>query len=240
MDPRHLDNLAAIEATYWWSTAKRALVSALLRRHLPPPGLLIEGGVGAGTNLLCFRELGYAVQGLDRSPEAVGYCRERGVPARVHDLERPWPFEAGPARAVALLDVIEHLTEPVRALEHAAALLEPGGGVVITAPAIPWLMGPWDELLGHRRRYTPDLLREQAAAAGLQVIWMSHWNAFSLPPALLVRAAERLRGRRDGAEFPPVPERVNAGLQRAAALERRLLERRALPLGLSIAAVLRR
>lgn len=240
MDTRHLDNLAAIEATYWWNTAKRDLVAWMLARWLPPPGVLIEGGVGAGTNLSTFRELGYEVHGLDLSPEAIEYCRALGVHARVHDLEQPWPFEPGSVRAVALLDVIEHLPDPALALRNAAALLEVSGGVVVTVPAIPRLMGPWDEMLGHRRRYTPALLTEHAADAGLRVRWMTHWNAFSLPPALLVRAAERLRGHRESAEFPPVPDAVNAGLKLAARLERRLMEDGSLPVGLSIAAVLTR
>lgn len=238
MDVRHLDNLADIEATYWWSVAKRDLVRKLLTQWAPPPGMLVEGGVGAGTNLVAFREMGYEVRGLDASPEAIGYCRDRDVEASVHDLQEPWPVEPASLRVVALLDVLEHLEDPALALKNAAALLEDGGHIVVTVPAIPWLLGPWDEMLGHLRRYSPDMLTAHAEAAGLQVRWWSHWNAFSLAPALMMRLAEKVQGHRDSAEFPPVPAPVNAGLLAAARVERKLMTMGPVPLGLSIAAVL--
>ena len=51
MDPKHLDELIAIERNYWWHVAKRELVIELLDRFAPPPGLLIEAGIGGGGNL---------------------------------------------------------------------------------------------------------------------------------------------------------------------------------------------
>src|SRR5437016_8194 len=70
MDPRHLQELMAVEQHYWWHRAKRALVLDVLRRALAPPGRLVEGGVGAGGNLAAFARLGYQVSGLDIAPEA--------------------------------------------------------------------------------------------------------------------------------------------------------------------------
>ena len=195
MDPRHLQELMAVEQHYWWHRAKRALVLDVLRRALAPPGRLVEGGVGAGGNLAAFARLGYQVSGLDIAPEAVAHCRKLGLDdVQVHDLQRPWPVAAGSARAVVLLDVLEHLPDPAGALRHAADALAPGGGVVVTVPAGPSLMGPWDRMLGHYRRYTPRMLRAQAAEAGLRVRWVSHWNAFTYPAAWVVRRLERRRG----------------------------------------------
>ena len=77
-------------------------------------------------------------------------------------------------------------------------------GMDETVPAGPLLMGPWDAMLGHRRRYTSSLFRSQARAAGLRVAWLSHWNSFSLPPALVVRTVEKALGGQRSAEFPPV------------------------------------
>lgn len=241
MDLRHLHELATVEDTYWWHRAKRALVLELLKQHCPPPGRLIEGGLGAGGNLRAFAEAGYQVSGFDLMPEAVAHCRQCGL-AEVcqHDLQEPWPVPAQSARAIVLLDVIEHTPDPVGILRHAAQAVAPGGGIVVTVPAYPWLMGPWDEMLGHHRRYTAGLLREQARAAGLRVAWLSHWNAFTLPAAIVVRGSERIFRRPRGAEFPAVSPRVNTWLSRCAAWERRWLRHGSVALGLSLVGVLKR
>lgn len=239
MDHKHLDALIAIERTYWWHVAKRALVLGLLRKHAPPPGRLVEGGVGGGANLLAYRDLGYEVTGFDLIPESVEHCRGLGLEdVRVHNLQEPWPVPPRSARAAVLLDVIEHVAEPALVLRNAADLLGAGGKVIVTVPAIPSLMGPWDEMLGHYRRYSPRLLREHAREAGLKVRWLSYWNSFALPPALVIRGLEKRRGGRRSAEFPPVSPFMNATLKGLAAAERGWMRLAPVPAGLSLAAVL--
>ncbi|MBX6314020.1 MAG: class I SAM-dependent methyltransferase [Isosphaeraceae bacterium] len=240
MDPKHLEELIAVESRYWWHVSKRRLVTALLKKYLPPPGRLIEGGVGGGGNLVAFREMGYDVSGFDLMPESVEHCRRtlQIADVAVHDLGEPWPAEPRSARAVVMLDVIEHVPDPVRVLRNAAELLEPGGGIVVTVPAIPALMGPWDEMLGHYRRYSRPMLREQAEAAGLTVKYLSHWNSFTLPAAIAVRLFEKMTGQRRSAEFPAVSPTVNALLKGLANAERRLITRVPLSSGLSLIGVL--
>lgn len=238
MDERHLDELIAVEGSYWWHVAKRELVIEQLLRHFPPPGRLVEGGIGAGGNLRAFRELGYEVWGFDVSPAAVAHCQKLGlVNVLVHDLEGPWPIPARSARAVVLLDVLEHLADPVAVLKQAGEALAPDGGIVVSVPAGPALMGPWDVMLGHRRRYTRRLLRDQARAAGLNVLWMSHWNAFTYPAAVIVRLFEKWRKRPRAAEFPPVRPMVNRMLVGCARVERWWLRRAPAPCGLSLLGV---
>jgi SAM-dependent methyltransferase len=241
MDPKHLDELITVERGYWWHVAKRALVTELLRRHFPPPARLIEGGVGGGMNLLAFRDMGYRVSGFDALPESVAHCHELGLgDVRIHDLQEPWPVADGPAQVVVLLDVLEHVPDPVAVLKGAAATLDERGGIVMTVPAIPALMGPWDRMLGHYRRYTRRMLRAQARAAGLQLTWVSHWNAFTLPPALVVRTLEKLGRHGRSAEFPPVSPAINSLLIAAASAERLLIGTVGMPAGLSLVGILKR
>lgn len=240
MDRRHLEELVAVEERYWWNVAKTRLVLDLLTRHAPAPGRLVEGGVGACGNLRRFRGAGYEVVGLDASPEAVAHGIARGLDVRVHDLERAWPVERESARAVVLLDVIEHLEDPVAALRGARDVLSAQGHLFVTVPAYPWLMGPWDRMLGHRRRYTRKLLLTHARQAGLVPRWISHWNLATLPAVLATRMAERVSAVERGAEFPKVPDVVNAALGMVMAAERRLLRVAPAPFGVSIAAVFSR
>ena len=173
--------------------------------------------MGGGANAVAFRGLGYEVRGFDLMPDSVDHCRGLGFEGfRVHDLQEPWPAEAGSARAVVMLDVIEHVPDPIQVLRHAAAALRPGGAMIVTVPAVPALMGPWDRMLGHHRRYTRRMLRRQAGAAGLRVAWLSHWNAFTYPAALVVRLAVKYRDGRRSAEFPRVAPAVNRLLTNSA------------------------
>jgi SAM-dependent methyltransferase len=239
MLPKHLEELIRVEQGYWWHVAKRALVVELLRRYFPPPARLVEGGIGGGGNLLALHDMGYQVAGFDLMPEAVEHCRQlRPIDVRQHNLQEPWPLEPGTADVVLMLDVIEHTALPVQVLKNAAKILRPRGGVIVTVPAYPWLQGPWDEMLGHYRRYTGRVLRQQAREAGLKTAWLSHWNSFTLPAAVAVRLAEKMLGHKRSAEFPQVSPRVNGLLKGCAGAERSWLRRIPLPVGLSLVGVL--
>jgi SAM-dependent methyltransferase len=238
MDPAHLEDMIRQENTYWWHVAKRELVRGLVARRFPPPGALVEGGVGAGGNLLLFQSLGYETRGFDMLEASVEHVRARGARVDVHDLDQPWPVADGSTRVVLLLDVVEHVADPVATLRNAKRVLAPGGGVIVTVPAYQWLYSPWDRALGHRERYTVRLLRRHAEAAGLKLTWWSHWNSFTLPPAILMRLKERLFGSRSAAEMPKVSPMVNSMLLTAAAAERAMIRLIRVPFGLSIAGVL--
>ncbi len=239
MQPEHFNELAELEDSYWWHVAKRQLIVELLQRHAPPPGLLVEGGIGSSRNLVEFQQLGYDVHGFDIAQEAVNYGHEKGLDGvQIHDLEEPWPIET-PIKAVVLLDVIEHVADPAVVLRNASSRLTADGAIFVTVPAYPWLFSDWDSKLGHHRRYTVSTLRQNAADSGLKLSWVRHWNSFTLPAAIASRGIDRLFGRRSDASFPRVSSSVNSLLLRFAGLERRLLLNCGLPVGLSIVGVLK-
>lgn len=242
MEKSHLQELIDLEDNYWWHIAKRKLATSLLKEHFPPPGRVVEGGVGSARNLVEFQRLGYQVSGYDLMEESVEHARSRGLDdVRVHDLADPWPVEGDSIDAVVLLDVIEHLEDPVRVLSHARQALRVGGGVIVTVPAYPWLFSEWDQRLGHFRRYTGKMLRKHAEQSGLQVAWLQHWNAFSLAPAIVVRGFQRLFPRDRPSAFPRVSPLVNNALLQLAGMERWCLRSKLpVPFGLSLVGVLKR
>lgn len=238
MQAAHLQELVELEETYWWHVAKRELALKLLKRHAPAPGGLIEGGIGSARNLLAFRDAGYDVLGLDLMPEAVQHAKMRGIEhVMQHDLNAKWPVHPGSAKAVVLLDVIEHVEFPTRVLEHAREALEPEGIVIVTVPAYQWLYSEWDQALGHYRRYTKKALRDQARTAGLKIVRLTHWNSFTLPAAVAVRTAQKLVPSGMPADFPRVSEFANRMLTKCAGVERWWLSKAPVPCGLSIVGV---
>ena len=145
--------------------------------------------------------------------------------------------------AAFMLDVLEHLDKPAQALRQIAARLLPGGRLVVTVPAHPWLFGEHDRYLHHYRRYTARALERELLEGGFTVDALSPMNASLLPAAVAARGVEwlrqRLAPRREarprGMSVPPLP--INRALAGLFGLERLWLPEHRLPFGLSLLAV---
>ena len=241
MDPSHLTELIELEDNYWWHIAKRELVITILKREFPAPATIVEGGIGSARNLVEFKNLGYSVIGFDLMPESVEHAKSRGLEnVSVHDLGTPWPLPPESVDVALMLDVLEHMEDPVTVMQHAKTSLKPGGGILFTVPCYPWLYSDWDKSLGHFRRYTAKEMRAQATAAGLSVDFLTHWNGFTLPAALAVRGYEKIFPRDRKPEFPRVSSFVNRTLLTMARLERGWMKAMKVPAGLSLVGVLRK
>jgi SAM-dependent methyltransferase len=115
-----------------------ALVELLHHDTAFPPGsrVLEAGcGVGAQTVTLARRSPGAAFVAVDRSPEALAAARQAVRRSRLTNVEFQradlfdLPFDARSFDHVFVCFVLEHLAEPVRALEALARLVTPGGTV---------------------------------------------------------------------------------------------------------------
>ena len=134
-----------------------------------------------------------------------------------------------------LLDVIEHVDDDAAALRGALGALAPGGFLLVTAPAHPWLWSGHDVANEHRRRYTRATLRGTLARAGLEPTLVSHFNSRLFALAL----AHRLGHRRDTSAALRVPPRpVNRLFRTLFGGEARGVER-GYPFGLSLVAISR-
>ena len=105
---------------------------------------------------------------------------------------------------VAILDVIEHIDEDVAGLQRAGRKLKPGGRILITVPAFPWMWSAHDVVNHHKRRYTRRTLKALVADAGLKLEMMSWFNSLLFPLAAAARLAGRLIGKEDSDDkLPP-------------------------------------
>jgi SAM-dependent methyltransferase len=134
---------------------------------------LVEVGAGLG-------EFASQMSGLERhvvtdaDPAAVASMAARfatrpEVEARILDLVEP--AEMGEKVEAALaINVLEHIDDDAEALRRMAALVQPGGRVVIWVPGYMQLYGEFDRAVGHVRRYTPATLRAAFERAGLRPV----------------------------------------------------------------------
>jgi glycosyltransferase involved in cell wall biosynthesis len=77
---------------------------------------------------------------------------------------------------VVCLNVVEHLDDDVQTLQNIRDALIAGGRAIVLVPCGPWLFGTLDGVLGHRRRYTREQLREAATRAGLETETLLPFN----------------------------------------------------------------
>ena len=87
---------------------------------------------------------------------------------------------------IFLLDVIEHVPDPIGFLKASRFYLKNGGYIIINVPAGPSLYSKYDVIAGHIRRYTKDSLNSEIAAAGLAANKILYWG-LSLVPLLILR-----------------------------------------------------
>jgi len=153
----------------WRHTAALGLV----RRE---PVLDVGGGDGLFLRMLAERGLTELAM-ADFSEVAVERARENGLEAHLIDLDDGLPFADGAFGTVCALDVLEHLTDPGRAL---AELARVGHEVVIVVPNFSY----WRDRLrvaagrvplqlrparGHVHWFNRRVLDEVLAEAGLRV-----------------------------------------------------------------------
>jgi SAM-dependent methyltransferase len=60
---------------------------------------------------------------------------------------------------ILYIDVLEHIEDDKGELRRAIRHLEPGGFLIVLAPAYQWLFTPFDAAVGHQRRYTRTSLQ---------------------------------------------------------------------------------
>jgi SAM-dependent methyltransferase len=145
----------------------------LIGRYVPA-GRLLEVGCGHGLLLDEARRRGYEASGVELSASAAGYARDvLGLDVREEPLEA---IDGGERyAAIVMADVIEHLEDPLEALDRCRDLLAPGGVLCIVTPdpssATARLAGSrwWGYLPAHTYLLPRLTLRELLGVRGLVV-----------------------------------------------------------------------
>jgi 2-polyprenyl-3-methyl-5-hydroxy-6-metoxy-1,4-benzoquinol methylase len=168
---------------------RRRQTLRLLTEAVPPGGRVLDMAAAQGNFSLALAEMGYEVTWNDLRVELADYVRlkyERGqihfAPGNAFDLQFPSLFDA-----VLITEVIEHVAHPDQFLAKTAALIKPGGHVIMTTPngayfknSLPKFFDCADPSIyefaqfrpdaeGHIFLLHPEEIRRLADRAGLQV-----------------------------------------------------------------------
>lgn len=225
------------------------MILRLLRNHLPPAPShgrrqLLDVGTGTGAMLEYLEPFG-DVQAVEFEEEAVRFSHLRGATGvRLYD-GNTLPFEDSSFDVVTSFDVIEHVEDDATIVAEMHRVLRPGGLLVVTVPAYPFLWGRQDEISHHYRRYVRSGLKARLTGAGFDLERVSYFNTLLFPGIAAIRLLRRGEGQTDGEEVSSDFEMtgeglVNRMLARLFASEAALVARRDLPFGVSLIAVARR
>jgi len=232
------ERMAELDSRHWWYRARREILGRLIERRLrlPADARILEIGCGTGHNLPMLGRFGQ-VDGIEIDEEARAIASARlGRPVGLAPLPELPGVADGSYDLVALLDVIEHVEDDGAALRSVARKLRPGGRILITVPAHPWMWSAHDVANHHFRRYTRKALRGLIERSGLRVELIGYFNSILFPVAAAARLAGRLTGREGSDDaLPPAP--VNRSFEFLFGLERHLIGRISLPPGVSLVSI---
>jgi SAM-dependent methyltransferase len=236
------------EMVHWWFRGRRVLLRDLIERHLRFRAgtalRLLDLGCGTGGNSATYTEFG-SVVGVEPDASALrfaqarlraegpatglGYCRAAGTSL---------PLARESFDAVIASDVLEHIADDRAAVAEIGRVLRPGGVFVFSVPAHPWLWSTHDDALWHQRRYRRAELKRLIAEGGLDLRWLTYWNAVLFPVVAMHRVFDRRPRDEPPASDATLPlasvNRLLFGILRAEAAALRVVR---LPFGVSLVGV---
>ncbi len=239
MDLRYYESYRKLQDEHWWFQARSRILTELVDtwKLAPDRGTILDVGCGPGGPLL--RRLGerFEVEGLDAEPAAVTIAHQQGF-ANVRLGTPDTLADSGEGKdLVLLLDVIEHVEQDVAMLSAARRAVKPGGAVLVTVPALPWLWSGHDRLAHHFRRYRRAELKGKIEAAGWACERITYFNTLLFPLAAAKKLVDRFRQGSEVHGYYDTPGRTLNGLLAAVfASEVRWLKRHTFPIGVSLLA----
>ena len=247
MNDALLDQFHRVEEKHWWWAGRRKLLQLLLTDV--KAGSILDIGCGTGQTMTFLRKIfpKSHLVGVDPAAAAVRYAKSRGHKEVIRSTAEKLPFPSGSFDVVLFLDVLEHIPHDDQALSEAYRVLKPGGTVIITAPALSFIWSRHDTAQGHQRRYTRHAIRSLAAGSNFKLDFISYFNFFLSPPIIAVRLASRLKPLAFLAEYDnsmnfnvATVSPLNSLLEKIFTTEVGLLEFLRYPLGISVAARLKK
>ena len=182
-------------------TAQRRLARAIRLLGSGPTPRLLDVGCSSGSLLAVAREMGFSAAGVETAPAAAASARQAGFEVfsgRLQDAH----YDSDGFDVITLIELIEHVADPLELLHSCRQLLRPGGVALINTPnAASWtarvLHGRWEgfsltRLGGHICFYSPATIRVLAARTGFNVESISTRHVRLSEPGSEARATYRL------------------------------------------------
>lgn len=178
------NELELFQEAHNWKSYYGSFVKPLLKGRV----LEVGAGIGATTLSLCdgTQDDWLCIEPDPRLEVAVrDKIESKALPGCVRShLGTLADLPGQAADAIIYIDVIEHIEHDAAELSLASSHLRPGGHLVILVPAHQFLFSPFDQSIGHYRRYSRTLLRS-IVPADLDIIRARYLDAAGLSASLV-------------------------------------------------------
>lgn len=168
-----------------------------------PTGRLLEIGCASGSYLHRMASEGWEVAGIEFSLSAGMAARGLGYPVQIGSIESV-PDPPHQYDLIVGWMVLEHLHEPVLALQRLSSWTKAGGWLAISVPNVET---PWHRLAGnasfdlqlpnHLYHYTPRTIKAVLEAGGWSPQSLFHQKTLNTPLATLGNVIEDRFGKRN-------------------------------------------
>lgn len=134
-----------------WKAYYKSLIAPFFGKRI----LEVGAGLGATTAALCDGTQDEWTC-LEPDPELLAQLGSRPLPGCCRPQAGFVATLAPDSRfdSILYIDVLEHIADDRAELERASRHLAPGGKLIVLSPAYQFLFSPFDESIGHYRRYT--------------------------------------------------------------------------------------
>jgi len=180
------------ENFFWWHESTKNSNCHILSLLGPANSRkMLDVGCGSGTFLSDARDAGWTMSGMEINPEFPAFCRkELGIEDVKVGLVSDPPFPEASFDAVTMLDVLEHMYDPVLSVTQCARLLKPGGLLVVKSPngrmqlrkeLVKKILGRSDGCvanIGHLNQFSPKTLVLAFRKGGLEPVMVRPARSF--------------------------------------------------------------
>lgn len=206
-------------ANHWYYHSKYKLIRAHLRTLGLNPDTFTTADVGTGVGLFLSK---LESDGLASTERSIGIDPAYVNPATAVGSSIPLVQNFSGDRqydVILMMDVLEHVKDDVSLLRETVKYIKPGGFLLVTVPALPFLMSAHDRFLGHFRRYTLSSLRQLTQSTSeLEPLCIHYYFASLLPIAVPWRLFNKSK-KTYTSDMKPIHGCFNSMMKRVCELE---------------------
>jgi len=147
-----------------------------LEKICPKKGTLFDVGAATGILIHLARDRGWDADGIEPSAWAVKLAKEKYALNIMQGSFEEASLPANHYAAVTMVDIVEHVSSPLKAVQRACEILKPGGILCLVTPDIKSLAARitrakwWHFRPGHLGYFTAKSLQKLLDLAGFTIV----------------------------------------------------------------------
>jgi 2-polyprenyl-3-methyl-5-hydroxy-6-metoxy-1,4-benzoquinol methylase len=228
--------------SHWWFRGRKQIIEDAIRRlRLPINPTITDIGSGSGDLLPMLMKNDSTVTSVESDENSANSIRDKfGERINItRSLEDHLIKNIGTLDLVTGFDVLEHIEDDQAVLKSIYSALKPGGQLVCSVPACPFLWSTHDEYSHHFRRYTKKDLYKKMIVAGFQIELLAYFNFFLFFPLILLRTLKKIF-RIKSTDFKHEPQWLQTPLAYIFGLERFVVRHGGFPIGVSLLCIVKK